>query len=270
MNYIKINAVLNRIPEIIKQESDKSTLLSFILDGLRLLNISQYHIETAEVLEISNFKAQLPNSIKTIKKVYYMKNKPSQTALESVSCDICEANLSELQEQTNPKCEHSINYQLFLDSYFFKNCFHKMSYKGNRNSLCKNCLDYNNQYEYTVNPLTNELTTSVNKGYLCVVYLSELKDEEGDFLIPDTQKVINFLRTWAMYRHWENRGYSKEQNAYRIAEDLLRKSEILLRSAKGSILQRNIDINAINRSTGINTTKNLIKAVYSYGEHTRY
>ena len=58
MNYIKINAVLNRVPIAIKEESDNSTLLSYALDAYRLLNITQYNMETVAFIDIVNNQGQ--------------------------------------------------------------------------------------------------------------------------------------------------------------------------------------------------------------------
>lgn len=248
-NYISLKAVLSQIPKPLLEHSDEADFLSWALNGLRESNVVQMYEPKIKIFEIIDGKVNLPEEIKEINLVTYLKNKPTQEDISSFSNCItpCEDNQTISNESdTNNICNYTIAYKMFLDSSYYNNNYIPLQYRGNGSFLCKNCPNKFSscQHIYTVDS-TKTLHTDLNSGFLCIDYDVETKDINGDILIPDFQEMKQFLVFYCIAKHWEERAMMSEQNANNMAQDYLIKAEIYLKKIKGKMKLRLLNANSI-------------------------
>ena len=249
MNYIPLKDILRNIPKALFNDSEEYEFLDWFLDGLKLLPFSIRYQTKVEIFEIVGGKLVLPKYIKKINGIYYQVSKPS---------DDC--YVDDITEQTpepadvNPAvCKPMITYQMFLDSQFFTQNFNLLKYVGQDKSLlCDNCpnLRCGSPETFVITP-EKIMYLSLQEGWVCVNFETPICNENGDYLIPDNQALIEFLVAFAIYKHWENRQFTKEEQSGNFYNSYLQKAEILLKKAQGDHLLRNINIHTISDIQGL-------------------
>jgi len=80
--------------------------------------------------------------------------------------------------------------------------------------LCENSpnLVTNCEHEYTILP-SGKIVTSFKEGYIIISYMRAPMDEEGYFLIPNDDELVEALRFYVLTRSWEKRWNRKEDGA---------------------------------------------------------
>jgi hypothetical protein len=253
--YIPLNSVLNFIPKGVRdEEKDDTQLLSWALQGLRTLNISQRFEQNVCILEVKNHRVQLPDSIRKINSIHHLHREPTEEEANNFECCInqdvlCGCDISDLEPNDDPTsteniCRLPVYYQLFIDSNYFQNCWSYMKYTGVRKGLhCPSCpnLFCNSCVEtYAIDTNLN-MMTSFKDGFVCVDYVAEPKDTAGNFLIPEDTDLQQGLSYYIQAMHWNNRASRKEQGAFQYYIQYLNLGERLLTKAKGKHLLKAID-----------------------------
>jgi hypothetical protein len=271
--YIPINAVLNYIPQGIREEDDEINLLMWVMQGLRITQISQRFERIVCLFDLKDHKLVLPDDVQEINCVSYMNKAPDEkcqaecnscivdpcvtakfpydpTAVlgEGIATSKCRCNIC----QEEDCCTHiQVNHRLFLESNFHSKNFMPLRYVGNQSKLCNNCVDSFSSNEcketYTVD-IDLILTSSMQDGMLCIDYFREPK-RDGDYLIPDDEDLKRGLATYAEAMHWRNRRARKEQSTHNFYKDTIVEAETLLRKAKGKFKLRNLDVEFIKNLT---------------------
>jgi subtilisin-like proprotein convertase family protein len=137
-----------------------------------------------------------------------------------------------------------ITYKMWLDSPYYKNNYKVLKYAGTDKSLISNtcdCWKSNCHESFVVTPQKTMYLT-LNDGFICVTYEAPVCDEDGNILIPDTALLHEFLATYAIYKHWEERQFSKEEQAGSFYQEYKNKQALLLRQTKGDHHLRNFNI----------------------------
>jgi len=246
-NYIPFRSILGRIPKPLFKESTESDFLSWALDALRRLPPIARTESKVQIFEIKNNKVSLPKEIKSINLVTYMVTEPDEECCNSLACCVENPEPEETWYNTDSICRYTINYKLFLDSLYYNTCYSPLKFVGNSayvvsNSPNRNC---NCQETYTVDK-NKCLHTSYCDGFICVDYNVELKDDDGNFLIPDYQNVISFLTKYATMKHWEERASGKEEGAFTLYQKYQQEAESQYKAARGEILLKNADVDALS------------------------
>ena len=246
-NYIPLKSIIAYIPKPLFNYSNEVDFLSWSLLGLRETKLVTMFQPVIKIFKINNGVVNLPSDVKEINLVTYLQQEPCKEDIVSLQDCIT-------TESTEPEPEignYSIAYKLFLESPYYNNNYKILQYKGNGAYLCKNCPNKkaNCQETYTVD-YNKTLHTSLKEGYLCIDYDTEIKDLNGDILIPDYPELRQFLVFYCIAKHWEERSMMSEQNANRMADDYLVKAEIYLNKLKGSAKLRAIDANSITLLQG--------------------
>jgi len=236
-NYIKLRTVLDNIPASLFEEDTEASFLDRFMDGLKLLpNTIQYE-PRIELFEIIDGKVQLPKYVKSINAIHWQATNPTSSMIEELTCEAEPADI-------NPAvCKPLLTYQMWLDSAFFKETFKVLKYVGTDKSLINNgceCLYANCSETFVITP-QKTMYLSIDSGWICVNYDSPVCDENQDILIPDNQLVIEFLVAYAISKHWENRQFTKESNAYNFYNTYNQKQALLLRQARGSVMLAQTD-----------------------------
>lgn len=251
-NYIPLRSILNQVPKAILREDTPDNLLSFALDGYRLLDHPSQKEDKVKVFEIDNHKVVLPSEIKGINLVTYLCKNPSEQEIEDLcngTCE-CEREAEGYETTTNNICRYSINYKLFLDSQYYNNNYTPLKYIGNTNksNICSGCL---NRYCTHVNETFSVdkdkvLWTSIQSGYLCIDYFTEIVDDDGDIYIVDEQEIKQFLSYYTQLKHWEERLSVHEKGATYNINRLTQLVDVWYIKSRGKLNLINADDNLMS------------------------
>lgn len=247
--YTSIRSALRFIPRNLYDRSTDLDFLTWMLDGFRQLDLPVTYDSKIKFIEIINNRAELPKDIKEIKLLTYMFKNPDQNDVDSLTgCITNPVETTTTESDTNNICQYTLAYKQFLDSKYYNNNFMPLQYKGNYadSILCTKCPNrFSPCQNYFTVDKNNILHTNIKDGFLCIDYFTEMKDEAGDFLIPDLTELKQYLAYYAMAKHWEERAMVKEQSADRIAQDLYIKAEIFFKKIRGILIMRGINPNDI-------------------------
>jgi hypothetical protein len=249
-NFIKLQAVLNRIPKALFEESPESDFLDWMLDGLKLLPTAVMYEPKIELFEIIDGKVQLPKYVKQINSVSWQASDPTEECWTEFQATCgCEDEPNDTNEQI---CKPAITYKQWLDSPYYKDNYTLLRYTGTDKSLissaCANLIS--KCYESFVVTPQKTMYLTLDTGFICVNYDSPVCDDNGDILIPDVAILHEFLVNYAIHKHWENRQFTKEEQAGNFYQAYLQKQVLLLRQAKGDHLLRNFNIANLLEITG--------------------
>lgn len=236
ITYISLKNILTKIPSALIDESDEIEFLDWFMDALKQLpQVIQYQPKI-EIFEIVSGKVILPKYIKQINNIYYQFCEPTKSE--------CLELIPEAADLNPNVCKPTITYQMFLDSPFYKNNFTLLKYIGQDKSLLStNCPNLGcASTETFVITAEKVMYLSLQSGWLCINYDAPVCNEYGELLIPDNQNIIEFLVNYAIFKHWENRKFLKEEQANNFSQEYLQRAEIALRKARGDHFLKNINI----------------------------
>lgn len=247
-----INAVISRLPKPLMEESSISDVKGWIFDALRLLPDSVLYTNKVGFFELEDGKMYLPKELIKVNSVIWQYNDPSKECLTAFGCSLECPDLCEPEEIRTQVCRLPVYFQIFLQSNYYRDCFALLSYAGRDKSLlCDKCpnLTCASDYRFVITPEKILYTEPFDCGWLCINYSTLLCNEAGDILIPDNQNVIEFLVAYVNYRHWEERSFLKEDNAVQMYDRYARMKDILYAKARGSIILRSVEIQAVLDAT---------------------
>ena len=257
-NFVSLRSLLTTIPKPIFNEVEESDILFWFREALRMLPDITATESKVEIFEIVDTKVQLPKYIKKINRVTYMYQQPTDSCIDSYNNCLCETPESE--DLIPQVCKPQIYYQMFLDSPYFQNNYQLLRYVGQDKSLlCSNCPNYTCNTDQTfVVTRDRMLYTNFTQGYICIEFDTEVCDELGSLMIPDIQEVHNFLQSYAIKRHLEERMFGKEESIMQMYQMYSTKSDIEYRKARGLIILRQLNPDLI-AETNAGWYKRMIK-----------
>jgi hypothetical protein len=241
-NYIKLKSILSSIPKSLFQEANESDFIDTLLDGIKLLPDVVYYEPKIELFEIVDGKVQLPKYVKQINSVHWQCSDPTEECITELQT-LCECPVEEGQDINPAICRQTITYQMWLDSPYFNRNYKILRYAGADRSLISNsceCLWSNCSESFVVTPQKTMYLT-IDSGFICVNFDSPICDDNGDVLIPDEQILAEFLVAYCIAKHWEDRQFTKEEQARAIYQEYNQKQAMLLRQARGKLM-----LNAVN------------------------
>lgn len=245
-NFVTLRSLLNRLPKAVKEESPTIDFLKWFIEGLRLLPDITATINKIEIVEIVHGKVQLGEYVKGLNEIRYLSEEPTEKCLESFAACVQEPEPQDLIPQV---CKPGLNYQMFLDSPYYKRNYTLMTFVGEDKSiLCKNCpnLYCDSKYTFVVTP-EKILYTNLQDGWLCINYDTELCNENGDLMIPDIAQVHEFLIYYALMKHFQNRMFTKEEQTINFYQMYEQKSNVFFLKARGEIIARGINPHTIQQ-----------------------
>lgn len=247
--WVSLKSLLVNIPKPLFNESEESDFLFWFREALRLLPNTTATESKIEIFEVVNNRIQLPKYVKTINQVMYMYKDPSPDCIKSYEDCIIPVETQDILPQL---CKPEIYYKMFLDSPYYRNNYRLLRYVGSDKSiLCNNCPNFNCDSESTFTLSRDRiLNTSFDCGFICINYDTEVCDELGNLLIPDIQEVHNFLQSYAIKRHLEERMFSKEEAISQMYQMYSQKSDIEYKKARGIIMLRQINPDVVRSLQG--------------------
>jgi hypothetical protein len=209
-------------------------------DGLRLLPNAITYEPKIEFFEIVDGKVVLPKEVKQINSVMWQCSEPTKDCIDN----LLDCSVQEEPSDINPAiCRPSITYKMFLDSPYYNQHFKILKYVGiNKSLISPNCPCRQSTCSETFVVTPQKIMhLSLETGYICVNYDTPACDEDGNILIPEDEIVNQFLVTYAISKHWENRQFSKEEQATNFYDKYNQKQALLLRQARGQLLLKAVD-----------------------------
>lgn len=262
INYTPIQSCLDRnyIPASIRKEVDDNTLLSWCLDGYRMLNLNQEYERKIKIISIANHSVPIPDDAYDINNVTYL------------NCNECQQTI-ETQMPVQNESNYNIFYKIWEESNFYNQHFMPMRNVGNSSSLlctqCKNPMLSRCNETYSITP-SKTLLTSIKDGFICLDYEAIIKNEVGDYMIINTPEIKRYLGLYAQSQSWLERASSKEEQAFNMYRQILGQAEIAMRRARGSNFMGGINMHTITSITGSDTVNSrLIKLPLAYLQNSR-
>lgn len=239
MLFTNIRAVINRLT-IDRNHYQDDDIIEWIMNGLDILNIKKAYQQDAVLITVKNHKAILPCDLVQIDLVTSCSDKNLKLTEEEQ--DELNENLGFNEEreeliESNGNIKVIANYPRFSKSDFFHNYFTVMTL-SNRPFAgkyhCSDCPNLTNNcgLEYTLSP-NGYITTPFECGYICLAYSRRAKDEDGEYIIPDHEELIQALANWCMAKHWEIRMNMKEEGAEKMHDRYIQKAQDLFQKTRG-------------------------------------
>lgn len=171
--------------------------------GYRKLNLSASFVPAVCQLNVITHKATLPSNFKFL------------TQVAEYTGDACGTD----------SCNQVVYSEKLLDEYVdfsYKTYVAeptkwrpmRMTSNPYHDSICLdknliNCTDCLN--EFSIDPSTLIVTTTLKSGLIMVAYLGYPGDKEGNLMIPDNQDVKDAIFHYVLYKHWMSK--------YQMSED---------------------------------------------------
>ena len=289
MNYKKINNVMNFIPKALREmQADDDQWLSWALQALRTVNTHELVAQEFAILEVVDHKALLPKGLKRITSIKMggvnisdaeyasiaqcMSTEPRDTTTGTSLENVMDEERHEAESNVqyfNESC--GINVQLFMASGYYNQSMKPLQYKGIATTnpyLSKACLNacMTSSDCYTGFSISPEgcIFTDVPEGIICINYESEVKDDDGNFLIPNEPTALwNGMAHYAMAQYWLNKMSNKEQSALQFYRTHQQISSSFMREAKGIFRMKNINIKLLTAITYRDTDSLRIPSVWT-------
>lgn len=299
MKYVKLQAVLNHIT---LDESEFNDLDQLLVNALTALNICPILENVSTNVEVLNHLGDLPEDLVRLR--YVALHNGDNSDIENNICDDCTEDGStvdcrncasvvttssvypvNLAEQYACRIRrygitYIFDYYSWTQSIDYKNNYELMTPRKTpfTNQIrCKNCADpmlSTCSETYDILP-SNQIRTSTEDCDVCIDYLRFAADEDGDFLIPDDEKLHRCLASYVMWKHWESRANRLEQGAMKMMIYFRRQYSGLKQSYRGDVVMRAYDPVAVNqimyrdikraRSAGTFNNQYQFSSVNNYG-----
>lgn len=232
--YISINTVIARIKlnPYIKEDFNKITAINLIGQCLKLVNIKEVMQHAVELIDITNYKGEIPEGLKRIVQTSFNLNH-DYTLKKSCKEDSCEyittptnykVNIESTGDCANDNCCKIIVDRTFYErkSYMpvisildgqekhqgFKPIYPSVNNFGLylvRKDL-NNSFSLNNNESYIVNP--EFIETSFKKGQLLMSFLKTPTDDDGYPYIVNDELVIQACEKYFFYKMLSWKVYS--------------------------------------------------------------
>jgi len=234
---IPLTAALADIYSIIDGNTISETnVLEWASIGFRKIEVKQLLESTTAFIKVVNHTAKLPTGVKYIEQIFY-KQDFIKNDIDNIQVYVSNANSFIVSKQNSEFMQSPYYVSNWKPLRLSTSSFHnQVVLKDSPNFNCKcGC-----EQEYSINK-NNCVITSFESGYLAVSYLTFPMNDEGDFLIPDDDNVINAIKNYVIMRIWEKRMYYKEEGAERMFDKYLRLWEITRASTIGKMAMFSID-----------------------------
>ena len=275
--YKPVDVVLGYISSNVRKNSSDLELKFKAYNAFKTLDLYSHTEIVCCTLPIFEHEVELPDDIYKLKRFYYAEdideNLPCEYKLqckcgtylcnnvEEDSCNTC-GNTVEVKAfttRTNSICQHTMHYNIYLD--FLSETKPKyLGFKGNtRNMVDDSCVQSCTDY-VTLKPSENKLLVPNQKdGYLHIIYLAEIKNKKGDFLIPDNIKLIRGLAAFVEAEFLKDMSF-EEPKYYNLATGLYSQADKLINQYRGEKLLGSINFKEIDELVGRKTNaQNLLR-----------
>lgn len=209
--YIDIKAILNYIPNSIRDDAGDKRLLSYAFQALRIYVPQRIFLGLAMIVRpIINHKVNLEEGTRRIEGVWYLEDLERFTTTNGYLFVTDNDGLKDNSQRDEFVSEKTISYEDIIKHN------QPMCYMGEHGFLVNN--EYLSFYDgdchlgFSVDYNMTCLTTDVKTGYAIVLY-QEFKQSSSGFLVPDDANFLQALAYAAEAQAWRERSANKEQGA---------------------------------------------------------
>lgn len=220
-SYIPIEAVITRLPQMLKEEESDTTLTKWALDCyLQNERDNNNLFESRFCLsKITNHVGALPSGFKLFYDAEYFSSLP----------ETIDSNSGQWIQETIDG-NHVIIFQSILYQDY-KNTGEKMRWAGQDPELvwngCLNVLCNDCQINFSIDRQHKSITTSVEEGYVALLYKASILDDNDNFLIPKDNTLMDALSKYCISQHYLNASMRRENGAYEMYQQFLMQSNLL-------------------------------------------
>lgn len=249
MLFTNVRAVINRLT-IDKSQYNEDDIIEWVINGLDILNIKKAYQQEAVMIEVNNHKALLPCDLIQIEMVAspidngIFSNEDTQE-LSDCDCGYNTDYVNQINENANIKV--IANYGRFVNTNYFRRNFQVLKLSNLPFAGKFHCTDCPNIHSkcgvtYSLSP-NGFITTPFENGHICMAYLRHAVDEEGEYIIPDNEDLIQALANWCMSKHWEVRMNMKEEGAANMHQMYINRAQNLFQKVRGIFMTKSFDFN---------------------------
>lgn len=208
MNERPFISIKSAIPDVFSTLDPAFASVGDILEwsskAMAQMNVYEFYEEKIAIRQVINYESYLPCGLLQVNQILY---KSDFTFTE--------------EDGSNCNCSNDV-YKAFEDKYLLDSEYCRKNWFPLRAStnnflltvVCANSenLTTNCEHEFTILP-SGKIVTSFKQGWIMISYLSAVLDDDGNFMIPDDQELIEALRLYCMARIWERRWNMKEDGS---------------------------------------------------------
>lgn len=231
VKYVPFEALMNYVPDSIRQQVDKLQILSWGNLIYRTYQLPHQEELKAVDITIKDHRAKLPDDVIRIIDVRH--NSPQYDIPKEIFREYGDYRLIIAQEVffTSP---------FYLQSKPLKYIGQNRSVLIDSDLYCQKC-----ELGFSLNKTMDCLVVDYPDGNAIVLYKAPVT-ENGELFIPDDPDLMMGLSYFVQARYWEDKVYAHEQNAHNLAESMHAKSRIHLEAYKGRMILKGINVGKHN------------------------
>lgn len=231
--YVSINTIIARIKQnpYIKEDFNKVTTINLIGQALRMMNTKEVMEHAVELVDIDNFKGDIPEGLKRIVQTGYRMGKDFK--MERICReDCCECSLAPIKEssnyyvniENNGDCANGNCNKIIIEKKFYerKSYLPVINILDNYNAgaafrpiyptvnnfgiymydkMLNPNYDSKNFYDHSYMVTDYALETSFKEGQLLISFFRTPLDDEGYPLIPNDEFVMQCCEKYYYYKN---------------------------------------------------------------------
>lgn len=231
---VPLSAVTNYLA---LDESRVNDWEEFAIQALCDININPVLEHRADVLEVSNYTAILPDDLLTLRTL--KKLNVASDDVRNMLCDCCEKNSDEVDcsccsageaydatppvglfnkqicRITHQGITYVFDYYAFITGRVSTSAEEiKMVRTPYSARICKTCSE-GPYCSHTYELYSDFIRFSFEEGTVCLDYYTFARNDEGEILVPDDALLLKSIASYISWRHWELRWNRGEEGAER-------------------------------------------------------
>ena len=232
IKYVPIDAVLNYVPDAIKEQVDTTQMLSWAHLTYRTMSLQLFEELKVVDITVKDHRAKLPDDVSRILSVIH--NEPGVDLPDEVIRDYGDNRLIIAQE-------------IFFSSPYFNNA-KNLRYLGQMRSplidkqlYCNNC-----DTGFSIDKYMSCLYIDYPDGNVTLIYFADI-EADGVKMIPDDPDLMMGLSYFIQAKFWEEKVYSHEANAIQLASQMHQQSSARLGAFQGRHRLKLINVSKHNQ-----------------------
>ena len=241
IGWTDINSVLAYLK--VPSETPDATLIEWAYQALRKLKLGAME-SMITVQEVVDYKSELPKGFTRLLDAHgILCGFPEQ--LINKDCDDITEEDNNLPEYTEKEAQEVVAYYKLLFSSSQQDCFKRIELSNIKTQM-QNCFSIHDScIPYGFVRSDNNFVVSFKEGFVLLIFQGWPTDNEGNFLIPDHEDVLNAIATWVQSCYWEVRMNMKEQGAFDIHNMYHSRAATLLHKARTTLMLEKMDWQSI-------------------------
>jgi hypothetical protein len=231
IKYVPLEAILNYIPDAIREQVDAQQIMSWAYLLYRTIEMPISEELKIVDVEVKNHRVKLPDDVKRIINVIH--NEPGVDVPKEIVRDYGDGRLIIAQE-------------IFFSSQYYQQA-RGLKYLGQMKSplideqlYCSRC-----DVGFSIDKTLSCLHIDYPDGNATLIYYAPV-EENGKKMIPDDPDLMLAISHFVQARYWQEKTYSHESNAIALSSDHHIRSRAHLSAFEGRAKLKAINVNKHN------------------------